>query len=115
MDTANTETATAIRRIQWLTVGWMTIEVGIALVAALRAHSVAIAAFGGDSAIELLSAAVVLARFQSTSRVTEKSTGRITGWLLVALGAYITVQSFYVLVVAESKPWASAFSWWPPW
>src|SRR5260370_32737680 len=104
MDTANTETATAIRRIQWLTVGWMTIELGIALVAALRAHSVALAAFGGDSAIELLSAAVVLARFQSTSRVTEKSTGRITGWLLVALGAYITVQSFYVLVVAESKP-----------
>ena len=104
MDTANTETATAIRRIQWLTVGWMTIEVGIALVAALRAHSVALAAFGGDSAIELLSAAVVLARFDSTSRITEKSAGRITAWLLVALGVYITVQSLYVLIVAESKP-----------
>ena len=55
MDTPNPETAAAIRRIQWLTVGWMTIEVGIAFVAALRAHSVALAAFGGDSAIELLS------------------------------------------------------------
>jgi len=100
----NPETASAIRRIQWLTVGWMTIEVGIAVVAALRARSVALAAFGGDSAIELLSAAVVLARFQSTSRVTEKLAGRITGWLLVALGAYIAVQSLYVLVVARSKP-----------
>ena len=40
MDTPNPETATAIRRVQWLTVGWMTIEVGIALVAALRARSV---------------------------------------------------------------------------
>src|SRR2546423_1703360 len=49
----NPETASAIRRIQWLTVGW-TIEVGIAFVAALRAHSVALAAFGGDSAIDLL-------------------------------------------------------------
>ena len=104
MDTANTETATAIRRIQWLTVGWMTIEVGIALVAALRAHSVALAAFGGDSAIELLSAAVVLARFHSTCRVTEKSAGRIAGWLLVALGAFIAAQSAYILIVARSKP-----------
>jgi divalent metal cation (Fe/Co/Zn/Cd) transporter len=100
----NPETASAIRRIQWLTVGWMTIEVGIALVAALRAHSVVLAAFGGDSVIELLSAAVVLARFHSTSRVTEKSAGKITGWLLIALGAYITVQSLYVLGIAESKP-----------
>ncbi len=104
MDTPNPETARAIRGVQWLTVGWMTIEVGIALVAALRAHSVALAAFGGDSAIELLSAAVVLARFHSTGRVTEKLAGRITGWLLVALGVYITVQSLYTLIVAKSKP-----------
>ena len=66
----NPETAAAIRRVQWLTVGWMTIEIGIALGAALRAHNVALAAFAGDSAIELLSAAVVLTRFHSTSRVT---------------------------------------------
>src|SRR5438445_7736938 len=104
MDTPNPEAAAAIRHIQWLTVGWMTIEVGIALIAALRAHSVALAAFGGDSAIELLSAAVVLARFHSTSRVTEKSAGRITGWLLVALGAFIAAQSVYTLIVARSKP-----------
>jgi divalent metal cation (Fe/Co/Zn/Cd) transporter len=100
----NPETASAIRRIQWLTVGWMTIEVGIAFVAAFRAHSVALAAFGGDSAIELLSAVVVLARFHSTSRFTEKSAGKITGWLLVALGTYITVQSLYTLTLARMKP-----------
>jgi hypothetical protein len=94
MDTSNPETATAIRRVQRFTVGWMTIEVGIALVAALRARSVALAAFGGDSAIELISAAVVLARFHSTSGVTEKSAGRITGWLLVALTVYITCNRF---------------------
>ena len=103
-DTPNPETAAAIRRIQGLTVGWMTIEVGIAFVAALRVHSVALAAFGGDSAIELLSAAVVLARFHTTSRVTEKSAGRIAGWLLVALGAFIAVQSVYTLTIARSKP-----------
>jgi len=46
----------------------------------------------------------VLARFHPTSGVTEKSAGRITGWLLVALAVYITVQSLYVLIAAESKP-----------
>src|SRR5712691_929462 len=104
MDTPNPQAAAAIRRVQWLTVGRMTIEVGVALVAALRARSVALAAFGADSAIELLSAAVVLARFHSTSRLTEKSAGKITGWLLVALGAYITVQSLYTLTLARLKP-----------
>jgi divalent metal cation (Fe/Co/Zn/Cd) transporter len=100
---ATPEITAAIRRVQWLTIGWMTIEVGIAMFAALRARSVALAAFGGDSAIELFSAAVVLTRFHSTSRVTEKLAGRITGWLLVALGVYITVQSLYVLIIAKSK------------
>jgi len=104
MDTPNPEAAAAIRHIQWLTVGWMTIEVGIALVAALRARSVALAAFGGDSAIELLSATVVLAFFLTNTAVTEKSAGRIAGWLLVALGAFIAVQSVYTLTIARSKP-----------
>ena len=29
---------------------------------------------------------------------------QIIGWLLVALGVHITVQSLYTLIVAESKP-----------
>lgn len=98
------ETAAAIRRIQWFTVGWMTIEVVIALIAAVRAHSVALAAFGGDSAIELLSAAVVLARFRATREVSETLATKITGWLLVALAAYVASQSLYTLLAAQSNP-----------
>ena len=40
----------AIRRIHWFTIIWMAIEVAVAFVAAIRAHSVALAAFGSDSA-----------------------------------------------------------------
>ncbi len=40
----------AIRRIQWFTIIWMAIEVAVAFMAAIRAHSVALAAFGSDSA-----------------------------------------------------------------
>ena len=48
--TQTDETELAIRRIQWFTIIWMAIEVAVAFVAAIRAHSVALAAFGSDSA-----------------------------------------------------------------
>jgi hypothetical protein len=48
------------------------IEVAVAFVAALRAHSVALVAFGGDSVIELLSVTVVLAQFRRIRRISEK-------------------------------------------
>jgi divalent metal cation (Fe/Co/Zn/Cd) transporter len=98
------ETALAIRRIQWFTIVWMAIEVAVAFIAAIRAHSVALAAFGGDSAIELLSAAVVLARFHSSHRITEKMASKFTGWLLVLLAIYIAADSLYTLIGTESKP-----------
>ena len=55
-----------IQRIQTITIGWMVLEAGVSLWAAWRARSPALLAFGGDSAIELLSAAVVLWRFRHT-------------------------------------------------
>ncbi len=98
------DTELAIRRIQWFTIIWMAVEVAVAFVAAIRAHSVALAAFGGDSAIELLSAAAVLVRFRSPRSITEQFASKITAWLLVALAGYITVQSLYTLIAATSKP-----------
>ena len=73
----------------------MAVEVAVAFMAAFRAHSVALAAFGGDSAIELLSATVVLVRFRSPGLIAEQLASKITGWLLVALSAYIAAQSLY--------------------
>jgi divalent metal cation (Fe/Co/Zn/Cd) transporter len=72
-------------------IGWMTIEAVFALGAAWRAHSPALLAFGGDSAIELLSAVVVYWRFRSKwgGRQTEQLSARITGGLLFALAAYV--------------------------
>ena len=98
------DTELAIRRIQWFTIIWMALEVAVAFVAAVRAHSVALAAFGGDSAIELLSAAVVLARFRSPRWITEQFASKIAAWLLVTLAGYIAAHSLYTLIAAESKP-----------
>jgi hypothetical protein len=49
-----------IQRIQTLTIAWMSVEAALSLWAAWRARSPALAAFGGDSTIELLSAVVVV-------------------------------------------------------
>ena len=54
-----------IRRIQVITIAWMSVEAVVSLAAAWMAHSPALLAFGGDSAIELLSAVVVYWRFGS--------------------------------------------------
>jgi hypothetical protein len=51
-----------IRLIQTVTIVWMTVEAAVSLAAAWMARSPALLAFGGDSAIELLSAIVVLWR-----------------------------------------------------
>jgi len=44
-----------IRRIQAITIAWMSVEAVVSLSAAWTAHSPALLAFGGDSTMELLS------------------------------------------------------------
>jgi divalent metal cation (Fe/Co/Zn/Cd) transporter len=98
------DTELAIRRLQWFTIIWMAVEVAVSFMAAMRSHSVALTAFGGDSAIELTSATVILTRFRSPRRITEQFASKITGWLLVALAVYIAAHSLYTLIAVESKP-----------
>jgi hypothetical protein len=54
------KTIRRIRHVQEVTIAWMIGEAAVALLAAWHARSPALLAFGGDSAVELLSAAVVL-------------------------------------------------------
>jgi len=63
-----------IRRVQAATIAWMSVEAAVSLFAAWRARSPALLAFGGDSAIELFSAVVVLWRFR-TSAPHERARG----------------------------------------
>lgn len=56
-----------IRRIQVLTIVWMTVEAVVSLFASWSARSTALLACGGDSAMELFSAVVVLWRFRSAA------------------------------------------------
>jgi len=89
-----------IQRIQAITIGWMSIEAGTSLWAAWRARSPALLAFGGDSAIELLSATVVLWRFRHplSDERAEGRAARIAGVLLLVLALYVLVASAAALL-----------------
>jgi len=89
-----------VRQIQTITIAWMSVEAVVSLLAASMAHSPALLAFGGDSAIELLSAVVVYWRFRSkrSDERTEKLAARITGSLLFALAVFVAVVAALALL-----------------
>jgi divalent metal cation (Fe/Co/Zn/Cd) transporter len=96
-----------IRSLQVVTIAWMSVEAVVSLFCAWRAHSPALLAFGGDSAVELLSAVVVLWRFRVTSahEGAERLAARVAGALLFALAAYVALASVMSLLgYAEPKP-----------
>jgi divalent metal cation (Fe/Co/Zn/Cd) transporter len=97
------------QRLQILTIIWMTAEAIVALAAAWTARSPALLGFGGDSAIELLSAMVVLWRFRSKSESgsvsAEKTAARIAGALLFLVAAFVTMTSALTLLgYGEPRP-----------
>src|SRR3954453_22010905 len=59
--------------LQLATLAWMLVECGVSLYAALAAHSPALLAFGSDSLVELLSAAVVLLQSSPALSLSERS------------------------------------------
>ncbi|MGA8622150.1 MAG: cation transporter [Candidatus Sulfotelmatobacter sp.] len=96
-----------IQRVQAITIAWMSAEAAVSLFAAWRARSPALLAFGGDSAIELFSAVVVLWRFRARDahEDAERRAARIAGALLFALTAYVAITSVASLLgYSEPKP-----------
>lgn len=83
------EPSTAVVWLQVVTLAWMLVEFGVAAFAAFTAHSPALLAFGSDSLVELLSAAVVLLQWSPRMRISERSAHRAAGVLLFALAAVV--------------------------
>lgn len=101
-------------RLEWLTIGWMTIEAVVAIAAGLMAGSLVLTAFGLDSLIELASAGVLiwrltveLRRAESFSEETERTASRVAGALLLALAVYVTAAAAWSLWTRTGE----AFSW----
>src|SRR6266478_6089920 len=106
-NTVSPEVLRRVLRIQALTLIWMSIEALVSLGAAWTARSPALLAFGGDSAVELLSAAVVFRRFYAPSQGehVEERAGRIAGGLLFVLAAFVVTTSVLTLLGhVEARP-----------
>jgi divalent metal cation (Fe/Co/Zn/Cd) transporter len=83
-----------------LTIGWMTVEAGVAIVAALVAGSVALLGFGLDSLIELASAGTILWLYSGTQAHREDAERRaqqVVALLFGALALYVTVDAIRTL------------------
>ncbi|MGA7926988.1 MAG: cation transporter [Candidatus Sulfotelmatobacter sp.] len=107
LQTASPDAIRRIKRVQTVTIAWMIVEAAVSLFAAWRARSPALLAFGGDSAIELSSAVVVLWRFRACEahEDAERRAARVAGALLSALAAFVAVTSVTSLLgYSEPKP-----------
>jgi divalent metal cation (Fe/Co/Zn/Cd) transporter len=101
-------------RLEWVTIGWMTVEAVVGIGAGVTAGSLVLVAFGLDSVIELASAGVLMWRLsvglrhgQNFSESAERIASRIGGGLLFLLAAYVTVTAVWHLWNRTGE----AFSW----
>jgi divalent metal cation (Fe/Co/Zn/Cd) transporter len=93
----------AVLWLQTVTLAWMLIECGVSLYAAASAHSPSLLAFGSDSFVELLSAAVVLLRYGSPKSISEQKAARIAGALLFVL-AFVVASTALLTLVLRWRP-----------
>src|SRR5665647_3544300 len=99
-------------RLEYATIGWNAIEAAIAVGSGIVAGSVALVAFGLDSAIEVVSATVVLIHLRAVLAGTEPNAARQRRGLrtiavtFFALAAYVSVDAAVTLLRGD-RPSAS--------
>jgi hypothetical protein len=86
-----TDISRRVVRLQIITLVWMSVEAAVSLGTAWHAHSPAMLGFGGDSLIELLSAAVVFCNL--LFHFDETRAARMVGALLFALAGLVVLTS----------------------
>jgi hypothetical protein len=96
------------RVLSSLSVGWMTVEAGVAIIAALVAGSVALFGFGLDSLIELASASIVIWRFTETrsqSEAAERRAQQLIAVCFAALALYLLYDGIRTLTDGSTTSW----------
>lgn len=89
------------RRLEWATLSWNVVGIGLLAVAAIAARSVALAGFGLDSLIEIGASTVVLWELADAAAGRQRRALELIGAAFVLLGLYLTVQSSIVLALGD--------------
>jgi divalent metal cation (Fe/Co/Zn/Cd) transporter len=91
------------RTLSLLSIGWMTVEAGVAITVALAAGSVALLGFGLDSLIELASASTILWLYsgsRGSSDAAERRAQRLIAFCFAALALYVAFDAIDTLATA---------------
>jgi divalent metal cation (Fe/Co/Zn/Cd) transporter len=97
--------------LSMLSVGWMSVEAGVAIAAAVAAGSVALLGFGLDSLIELASASTILWLYTGSrdgSAAAERRAQQVVAICFAALALYLAFDAITTLA-GGSRPRVS----WP--
>lgn len=101
-DTSNTEALAAIRsarQIEYLSLGWTSLEAVAGIAAGVLAGSIALIGFGADSVIELASSAILLWRLNHESGEKREQTAlRLVGICFFLLAVYIGWEAIESLI-----------------
>jgi divalent metal cation (Fe/Co/Zn/Cd) transporter len=89
--------------LQGVTLGWMLVEFGVSAYAAITAHSPAMLAFGSDSLVELISAAVVLLQWVPGVSISERKATRTASVLLYVL-AFVVAGTALTSLALRLRP-----------
>ena len=90
------------KTLAWVSLGWLTIEGTVGVIAGAVAGSIALIGFGLDSAIEGLASVIVVWRFSGSRTLSEDSEGRAQKLVAISfflLAPYVAVESLRTLVV----------------
>lgn len=86
--------------LEYLTIGWNSVEAVVAIAAGIVAGSIALVGFGFDSVIESLSGAILLWRlFAGEHR--EETALRLVGASFIVLAAYVAFESLRTIYLQE--------------
>jgi divalent metal cation (Fe/Co/Zn/Cd) transporter len=92
------------RMLSWISLVWMGAEGAIALTAGVLAGSIALVAFGIDSAIEGFASLVIVWRFTGSrlhSRAAETRAQKLVAIQFFLLAPYVTAEAVHKLVTGE--------------
>ena len=92
------------RLLSWISLAWMAAEGAIAIVAGVLAGSIALVAFGLDSAIEGFASLVIVWRFTGGrihSERAERRAQKLVAIQFFVLAPYVTAEALHRLVTGE--------------
>ena len=93
-----------VKLLSWLSLGWMTLEGGVAILAGVLAGSIALVGFGIDSAIEGFASAIIVWRFTGNrvfSDAAERRAQKLVAIQFFLLAPYVGFESVRALVEGE--------------